>query len=73
MCFLDPASGTSVDYAYDSGIKYSYILELRPDATWPGFLLSQRQVVPTASEVWRGIQVMLNQIKSKEASIKPTR
>ena len=32
ICFVDPASGGSEDWAKQSaGIKYVYLLELRPD------------------------------------------
>ena len=43
---LDPASGGSEDWAKGkANVKYSYLLELRPEEqVWDGFLLAENQV-----------------------------
>jgi len=43
-----PATGSSVDYSYDSGIKYSYTAELRDTGTY-GFLLPANQIYPSGN------------------------
>ncbi|NXD07587.1 CBPA1 Carboxypeptidase, partial [Nothocercus nigrocapillus] len=45
------AAGTTVDWAYDNGIKYSYTFELRDTGRY-GFLLPASHIVPTATETW---------------------
>uniref|UniRef100_A0A8C4JPL1 Carboxypeptidase A1-like n=1 Tax=Dromaius novaehollandiae TaxID=8790 RepID=A0A8C4JPL1_DRONO len=45
------AAGTTVDWAYDNGVKYSYTFELRDTGRY-GFLLPASQIVPTAQETW---------------------
>ncbi|NWI91980.1 CBPA1 Carboxypeptidase, partial [Pitta sordida] len=45
------AGGTTIDWAYDNGVKYSFSLELR-DTGRHGFLLPSSQIVPTATETW---------------------
>ncbi|XP_010209771.1 PREDICTED: carboxypeptidase A1-like [Tinamus guttatus] len=45
------SAGTTVDWAYDNGVKYSYTFELR-DTGYYGFLLPARLIVPTAQETW---------------------
>ncbi|XP_017694725.1 PREDICTED: carboxypeptidase A1-like [Lepidothrix coronata] len=45
------AAGTTVDWAYDQGVKYSFTLELR-DTGRHGFLLPSSQILPTATETW---------------------
>ncbi|XP_074223158.1 carboxypeptidase A5 isoform X2 [Camelus bactrianus] len=52
------ASGITVDWAYDSGIKYSFSFELR-DTGHYGFLLPAAQIVPTAQETWLAIQTIM--------------
>uniref|UniRef100_A0A8C7A2H4 Carboxypeptidase A1-like n=1 Tax=Nothoprocta perdicaria TaxID=30464 RepID=A0A8C7A2H4_NOTPE len=46
-----PAAGTTVDWAYDNGVKYSYTFELRDTGRY-GFLLPASHIVPTATETW---------------------
>lgn len=43
------ASGITVDWAYDSGIKYSFSFEARDTGRY-GFLLPAVQIIPTAQE-----------------------
>ncbi|NXO54570.1 CBPA1 Carboxypeptidase, partial [Aramus guarauna] len=45
------AAGTTVDWAYDNGIKYSFTFELRDTGRY-GFLLPSNQIIPTATETW---------------------
>jgi len=51
------AFGSSVDWAYDQGIKYSFALELR-DTGYKGFLLPQDQIEATVEETWEGLKAM---------------
>ncbi|VDD95629.1 unnamed protein product, partial [Enterobius vermicularis] len=61
---LYPASGGSEDWAKQSaGIKYVYLLELRPDEkNWDGFILEERQLIPTAAETWAGVRVVADEV-----------
>ncbi|NXJ98611.1 CBPA1 Carboxypeptidase, partial [Corythaixoides concolor] len=52
------ASGSSVDWAYDQGIKYSFTFELRDTGRY-GFLLPAAQIVPTAEETWLALKVII--------------
>ncbi|XP_008152232.2 carboxypeptidase A5 isoform X1 [Eptesicus fuscus] len=52
------ASGITVDWAYDSGIKYSFSFELRDTGRY-GFLLPATQIIPTAQETWMAIRTIL--------------
>ncbi|NXR79487.1 CBPA1 Carboxypeptidase, partial [Pycnonotus jocosus] len=45
------AGGTTIDWAYDNGVKYSFSLELRDSGRY-GFLLPSSQIIPTATETW---------------------
>ncbi|KAK9516269.1 hypothetical protein VZT92_024210 [Zoarces viviparus] len=49
------ASGGSIDWSYDNGIKYSFAFELRDTGRF-GFLLPANQIVPTASETWLALK-----------------
>lgn len=51
LWFVDVASGITVDWAYDNGIKYAFSFELRDTGRY-GFLLPATQIVPTAQETW---------------------
>uniref|UniRef100_A0A0R3RGL8 ShKT domain-containing protein n=1 Tax=Elaeophora elaphi TaxID=1147741 RepID=A0A0R3RGL8_9BILA len=61
---LYPASGGSEDWAKQTaGVKYVYLLELRPDEkNWDGFILDERQLIPTATETWAGIRVVADAV-----------
>ncbi|XP_009984000.1 PREDICTED: carboxypeptidase A1-like, partial [Tauraco erythrolophus] len=52
------ASGSSVDWAYDQGIKYSFTFELRDTGSY-GFLLPAEQIIPTAEETWLALKVII--------------
>lgn len=54
----DQASGSSIDWAYNQGIKYSFSFELR-DTGRNGFLLPASQIIPTAEETWLALQTIL--------------
>ncbi|XP_049637372.1 carboxypeptidase A4-like [Suncus etruscus] len=58
----DPASGSSIDWAYDQGIKYAFTFELR-DTGHYGFLLPANQIIPTAEETWLGLKVILEHVR----------
>lgn len=50
----DPSSGSSVDMAYDHGVKHTFALELRDTGKY-GFLLPADQITPSGEETWAGI------------------
>ena len=58
LLYPDVASGITVDWAYDSGIKYSFTFELR-DTGHYGFLLPATQIIPTAQETWMAIWTIM--------------
>lgn len=59
---LYPASGGSDDWSKaKAGIKYVYLLELRPeDSVIDGFILEPRYLLPTGRETWEGVKVVVN-------------
>uniref|UniRef100_A0AC34FR92 ShKT domain-containing protein n=1 Tax=Panagrolaimus sp. ES5 TaxID=591445 RepID=A0AC34FR92_9BILA len=65
---LYPASGGSEDWAKQTAaIKYVYLLELRPDErNWDGFILEERQLIPTAAETWAGVSVVADAIVERQ-------
>ncbi|NXP14386.1 CBPA1 Carboxypeptidase, partial [Thinocorus orbignyianus] len=52
------ASGATVDWTYDQGIKYSFTFELRDTGRY-GFLLPAKQIIPTAEETWEALMVIM--------------
>uniref|UniRef100_A0A8D2DUC6 Carboxypeptidase A5 n=1 Tax=Sciurus vulgaris TaxID=55149 RepID=A0A8D2DUC6_SCIVU len=52
------ASGITVDWAYDNGIKYAFSFELRDTGRY-GFLLPATQIVPTAQETWMAMRTIM--------------
>ncbi|NWR95600.1 CBPA1 Carboxypeptidase, partial [Furnarius figulus] len=52
------ASGGTIDWTYNEGIKYSFTFELRDTGRY-GFLLPAKQIVPTAQETWLALQVIM--------------
>ncbi|NXE01616.1 CBPA1 Carboxypeptidase, partial [Chaetorhynchus papuensis] len=52
------ASGGTIDWTYNQGIKYSFTFELRDTGRY-GFLLPAKQIVPTAEETWLGLKVIM--------------
>jgi len=69
---LYPASGGSDDWSKSkAGIKYVYLLELRPeDSVIDGFILEPRYLLPTGRETWEGVKVVVNEVL-KRAGIEP--
>ncbi|KHJ45723.1 hypothetical protein D918_03935 [Trichuris suis] len=67
---LYPASGGSEDWAKGvAGIKYSYLLELRPHKDSPqGFLLDESEIMPTGKETWEGIRCVADAVISTASS-----
>lgn len=61
IIFLDPASGGSDDWMYESGVQVVYTIEMR-DTGFYNFLLPASQIKPNAEEVWNGISVILDSI-----------
>ncbi|MEQ2273328.1 Multifunctional pyrimidine synthesis protein CAD, partial [Xenotaenia resolanae] len=53
------ASGNTVDWTYEQGIKYSYTFELRDTGAY-GFLLPAKQIIPTAEETWLALMVIMD-------------
>ncbi|XP_062276782.1 carboxypeptidase A1-like [Scomber scombrus] len=53
------ASGTTIDWTYEQGIKYSYTFELR-DTGHYGFILPANQIIPTAQETWEALKVIMD-------------
>lgn len=64
MHILDGVGGASDDWAKSvAGIKYSYVLELRPCGNCTGgFVLQQSKIIPTARETWAGVMAAANKI-----------
>ncbi|KAE9550889.1 hypothetical protein FO519_005892 [Halicephalobus sp. NKZ332] len=61
---LYPSAGGSDDWAKaKAGVKYVYLLELRPgEEQWDGFLLDRKQLIPTSRETWEGVKVVLDAV-----------
>jgi hypothetical protein len=61
---LYPASGGSDDWSKSkAGIKFVYLLELRPeDTVMDGFILEPRFLLPTGRETWEGVKVVVNEV-----------
>ncbi|NXC17459.1 CBPA2 Carboxypeptidase, partial [Corythaeola cristata] len=56
------ASGGSIDWSYDYGIKYSFAFELRDTGRY-GFLLPADQIIPTAEETWLGLKKIIQHVR----------
>ncbi|KAM6283521.1 carboxypeptidase A2-like [Spheniscus humboldti] len=56
------ASGGSIDWSYDYGIKYSFAFELRDTGRY-GFLLPASQIIPTAEETWLGLKKIMEHVR----------
>ncbi|XP_053174972.1 carboxypeptidase A4 [Scomber japonicus] len=55
------ASGGSIDWSYNLGIKYSYAFELRDTGRY-GFILPANQIIPTASETWLALKHLIEYV-----------
>ncbi|NP_001002217.1 carboxypeptidase A4 precursor [Danio rerio] len=56
------ASGGSIDWTYNIGIKYSFAFELRDTGLY-GFLLPANQIIPTAEETWLGLKNIMEYVR----------
>ena len=56
--FADQASGGTIDWTYEQGIKYSYTFELRDTGRY-GFILPANQIIPTAQETWLALMAIM--------------
>ncbi|XP_067390969.1 carboxypeptidase A1-like [Emydura macquarii macquarii] len=52
------ASGGTIDWTYNQGIKYSFTFELRDTGRY-GFLLPASQIIPTAEETWLALMTIM--------------
>ncbi|XP_053316383.1 mast cell carboxypeptidase A-like [Spea bombifrons] len=52
-------SGSSIDWTYEEGIKYSFVFELRDDDVY-GFLLPEYLIKPTCKETILAVKVIAN-------------
>jgi hypothetical protein len=61
---LYSAAGGSDDWAKEkAGVKYTYLLELRPDDNhWDGFMLEEDALIPTALETWDGLRTVIDEV-----------
>ncbi|CAJ1056142.1 carboxypeptidase A4 [Xyrichtys novacula] len=55
------ASGGSIDWSYNLGIKYSFAFELRDTGRY-GFVLPANQIIPTASETWLALKHIMEYV-----------
>ncbi|XP_068458726.1 carboxypeptidase A5 [Clinocottus analis] len=53
------ASGGTIDWTYNQGIKYSYTFELRDTGRY-GFILPANQILPTAKETWLALMAIMD-------------
>ncbi|KAM4677539.1 carboxypeptidase A1-like [Discoglossus pictus] len=58
------ADGTTTDWGYINGIKYSYTFELRDTGKY-GFILPADQIIPTAEETWLALITIMEHVKEK--------
>ena len=68
-----PVHGSSTDWAHEKmGIKYSYVIELRPvlDSTqgYSDFVLPVPEIKPTLEETWAGLEGMTKAIAAKSSA-----
>ncbi|XP_074489831.1 carboxypeptidase A4 [Sebastes fasciatus] len=56
------ASGGSIDWSYNLGIKYSFAFELRDTGRY-GFILPANQIIPTASETWLALKHIMEHVR----------
>ncbi|XP_075426518.1 mast cell carboxypeptidase A-like [Ascaphus truei] len=60
-----PAAGSSIDWTYDEGIKYSFVFELRDEGEY-GFLLPENQIKPTCKETMLAVKEIASYVLSLE-------
>ncbi|KAG9342366.1 hypothetical protein JZ751_016868 [Albula glossodonta] len=59
---LYPASGTTADWGYKNGLRYSFTFELRDTGRY-GFLLPANQIIPTAQETWLALMTLMGHVR----------
>ncbi|KAI1882298.1 hypothetical protein AGOR_G00249240 [Albula goreensis] len=59
---LYPASGTTADWGYKNGLRYSFTFELRDTGRY-GFLLPANQIIPTAQETWLALMTLMEHVR----------
>ncbi|KAG9342365.1 hypothetical protein JZ751_016867 [Albula glossodonta] len=57
-----PASGTTADWGYKNGLRYSFTFELRDTGRY-GFLLPANQIIPTAQETWLALMTLMEHVR----------
>uniref|UniRef100_A0A672HXB1 Carboxypeptidase A1 n=1 Tax=Salarias fasciatus TaxID=181472 RepID=A0A672HXB1_SALFA len=57
------ASGGSIDWTYNQGIKYSFAFELRDTGRY-GFNLPANQILPTAQETWLALLTIFSHVNN---------
>ncbi|XP_058842479.1 carboxypeptidase A2-like [Acipenser ruthenus] len=58
-----PASGGSIDWSYNYGIKYSFAFELRDTGRY-AFILPANQIIPTAKETWLALMHIMQYVQA---------
>ncbi|XP_069763802.1 carboxypeptidase A1-like [Narcine bancroftii] len=58
------ASGGSIDWTYNQGIKYSFAFELRDTGRY-GFMLPSREIIPTAQETWEAMKIIMEYVNNR--------
>ncbi|XP_038667990.1 carboxypeptidase A1-like [Scyliorhinus canicula] len=58
------ASGGSIDWTYNQGIKYSFAFELRDTGRY-GFMLPTRLILPTAQETWLAMKTIMEHVSNR--------
>ncbi|XGW23935.1 hypothetical protein V3C99_005834 [Haemonchus contortus] len=68
---LSPASGGSDDWAKSNGIKYVYLVELRPEYELSnGFILHKKELIPTAVETFEGVKEVIEAVLEHNKIVK---
>ncbi|XP_069829980.1 mast cell carboxypeptidase A-like [Dendropsophus ebraccatus] len=60
-----PVCGSSVDWAYDIGIKYAFVFELRDEGEY-GFLLPEHDIEPTCKETMLAVKQITNYLMDED-------
>ncbi|KAE8604295.1 hypothetical protein XENTR_v10014662 [Xenopus tropicalis] len=60
-----PVSGSSIDWAYDEGMKYSFAFELRDEGQY-GFLLPENQIKKTCMETMLAVKAIAKSVVTRD-------
>ncbi|KAG8580869.1 hypothetical protein GDO81_007449 [Engystomops pustulosus] len=60
-----PVSGSSIDWTYDLGIKYSFVFELRDEGNY-GFLLPEHDIQPTCKETMLAVKEIASYVADQD-------